>query len=322
MSAEIPLAQRSPRPRPAFTLIELLVVIAIIAILIALLLPAVQQAREAARRTQCKNNLKQLGLALHNYHDVFRVLPPSAIHPGTTASNVSGRIPPDAVRNHTGYLMLLPYLDQGPLYDQVDFSVATGKADWQAIGGGDTQVVLQNKKLAAFICPSDVEFDDPHTYSPQNMYTITNANRVSYGFVHSHTEYTEAAWGWYWKRLSTRPERTVFGINGAARMADIVDGSSTTIGMIESPFQKESSAFGPFWQAYTHTHNILPSVYGINRLRPVSGLPYAWYAGSQHVGGAQALMMDGAVRFFSENIDQGTLRSLCSINGREVIGEL
>lgn len=319
MVEDFPSLRRASKHRPAFTLIELLVVIAIIAILIALLLPAVQQAREAARRTHCKNNMKQLGLALHNYHDVSRVFPPSAIHPGTTGSNVPGRIPANSVRNHTGYLMILPYLDLAPVYNLVDFSVATGEADWQGIGGGNTQTALHNLKLAAFICPSDIEHDDPHTYSTQNMYTITNANRVSYGFIHTSTEYTEERLGWYWKRLST-PSRTVFGINGAARMADIADGTSTTMGMIETPLRKESDAYGPFWQAYTHTHNILPSVYGINRLRP-SGLPYAWYAGSQHEGGAQALMMDGSVRFVSENIDQGTLNALCSINGREVIGE-
>lgn len=308
------------RRRQAFTLIELLVVIAIIAILIALLLPAVQQAREAARRTQCKNNLKQLGLALHNYHDVYRVFPPSVIHPGTTGSNAAGRISSGRVRNHTGYLMLLPYIEQAPLYNLIDFNLATGEADWHGIGGGGTQTVLHNRRLPAFICPSDAEFDDPHNYATQNMYTISQASRVSYGFVHTSHEYDEALWGWYWKSLSAIRDRTAFGINGAARMADIADGSSTTIGMIETRFQKESTAYGPYWQAYTHTHNIVPRLYGINRLRP-GGLPYAWYAGSQHVGGAQGLLMDGSVRFFSENIDQSTLSALCSINGQEVIGE-
>lgn len=309
------------RLRPAFTLIELLVVIAIIAILIALLLPAVQQAREAARRTQCKNNMKQLGLALHNYHDVYNQFPPSAINPGTTNSHLAGRVAPGMVRNHTGYLMMLPYLDQAPLYNLIDFSVATGQADWQGVGGGASQTALENRKLPAFICPSDVEFDDPHTYTTQNMYTITNANRVSYGFVHASTEYTEEAWGWYWKRMSTRRERTAFGFNGSARIADITDGTSSTMGLIETPFRKTSSAYGPFWQAYTHTHNILPGVYGINREYLTTGLPYAWYAGSKHVGGAQALLMDGSVRFVSENTDMGILRAVTTIAGGETVGE-
>src|SRR5664279_3184236 len=96
--------------RSAFTLIELLVVIAIIAVLIALLLPAVQQAREAARRSQCKNNLKQLGLALHNYHDTANTLPPGYIGPNTALSTNS---------NWGWNVMLLPGLDQAPLYNQI-----------------------------------------------------------------------------------------------------------------------------------------------------------------------------------------------------------
>src|SRR5665213_2567978 len=97
------------RKRHGFTLIELLVVIAIIAVLIALLLPAVQQARESARRTQCKNNLKQLGLALHGYHDVFQIFPAAAL----------GRCTPHIV-NMTGFTSLLPYLDQSPLYNALN----------------------------------------------------------------------------------------------------------------------------------------------------------------------------------------------------------
>ena len=100
----------------AFTLVELLVVIAIIAILIALLLPAVQQAREAARRSQCKNNMKQLGLALMNYHDTFLEFPASYTNGGEVRSingpPAGGYIPYGQIKNHTGYLYLLPFLDQ------------------------------------------------------------------------------------------------------------------------------------------------------------------------------------------------------------------
>lgn len=304
------------RNRRGFTLVELLVVIAIIAILIALLLPAVQQTREAARRSQCKNNMKQLGLAIHNYHDQHNRIPPSAVNPGSTGSNVAGRVAPGMVRNFTGYLYMLPYVDQAALYSEIDFDRATGKADWHSIGGGGTQTALENKKIEAFRCPSDVEYDDPHNYSPQNMYTATNANRVSYGFVHTSTEYTESANGWFWGRQGQA--RAAFGFNNSARLADIQDGTSNTMAMIETSYRKESSAYGPFWQSYTHTHAIVPGAYGINRLRP-GGLPYAWYAGSAHVGGAQTLMMDGSVVFLSETMDISVIRALVTVAGSELI---
>jgi prepilin-type N-terminal cleavage/methylation domain-containing protein len=111
-----------PAVRRAFTLIELLVVIAIIAILIALLLPAVQQAREAARRTQCKNNLHQIGLAIHNYHDVYNQFPLNYDGSLQIISKVTGQeVPPG--RNQSGISWIsaaLPYMDQAPLYNQME----------------------------------------------------------------------------------------------------------------------------------------------------------------------------------------------------------
>src|SRR6516164_3435149 len=112
------------RSRIGFTLIELLVVIAIIAVLVALLLPAVQQAREAARRSQCKNNLKQHGLALHNYHDTAGRFPAAIIGSGRAGStaNAAPGCAQQAI-NTTGWVLLLPYLDQSPLYNVYNFSV-------------------------------------------------------------------------------------------------------------------------------------------------------------------------------------------------------
>lgn len=301
-----------------FTLIELLVVIAIIAVLIALLLPAVQQAREAARRTQCKNNFKQLGLALHNYHDNYKMFPPSTVNPGSNLS--PSFVPAGQVRNFTGYLYLLPFMDQSNVYNQINFSIATGKADWHSVGGGTEQVVLNNLKVPGFLCPSDPEYDTPHTSASQDMYTITRAQRTSYGFVHETTEYDPGAGNLYSANLN--PGRSAFGINSSAGLQSIRDGSSNTFLMIETPLQKEASVFGPFVTAFTHTHFIIPTEFGINRPNiPGGRLVYAWGAGSAHTGGCHSLMGDGSVRFISQNIDQNLLRGLVSIAGNEVLGE-
>ncbi len=121
------LLRRPFRGRPAgwlarlgFTLVELLVVIAIIGILIALLLPAVQAAREAARRSQCTNNMKQLGLALHNYHDTHQVFPPGGLEYGCSSAGPNYEQPGKLVKNLNGLVLLLPYLEQMPLYDKYD----------------------------------------------------------------------------------------------------------------------------------------------------------------------------------------------------------
>ena len=152
------------RIRRGFTLIELLVVISIIAVLIALLLPAVQQAREAARRSQCKNNIKQMGLAFHNYHDVFNTFPPAWISGSATG-------PTNGSTTETGCwgwgAMLLPHLDQAPLYNVVQPGPLTLS---QNLAAGGAQAAALKTPLAAFRCASDVgpgvnDFKDDPTYS-------------------------------------------------------------------------------------------------------------------------------------------------------------
>src|SRR5262245_26681291 len=213
---------RSPRGIRGFTLIELLVVIAIIAILIALLLPAVQQAREAARRTQCKNQLKQIGLALHNYHDTFNLFP--------YGSESAATMSPPLIKNHTGWLLLLPFIDQAPLYNTINFNLATG--EW--LGGtsipvaGGAPILAPNAavsavKLGLLLCPSDSgrqfwQFDG--TYG---CVTGQNAYRSSYGFS-VYTGQPGSLW-----TFEPQTTRGMFGASSNCNIRDITDGTSNTV---------------------------------------------------------------------------------------------
>jgi len=303
------------RSRTGFTLVELLVVIAIIGILVALLLPAVQMAREAARRMSCSNNMKQLGVALHNYHDTYKVLPPSDLNGGSRYS--ANYVPAGQIRNFTGYLLLLPFIEQGPLHDQIDFSLPTGEADWTSVGGGGTQAIFDNTyvKIPILACPSDVPYDDPHSYAPQNMYTVKNTMRVSYGFSIDTYEYAHTnSYAKY-----TGANKSAFGHNGGAVLNHIKDGTSNTMLMIETPFKKSSTAYGPFLVGYTHTHFITPGNRGINEDYNNTGVPYAWGAGSQHPGGCQATMGDASVQFIQETIDRNVLWAITTAQKGEAL---
>jgi prepilin-type N-terminal cleavage/methylation domain-containing protein len=200
------------RRRFGFTLIELLVVIAIIAILIALLLPAVQQAREAARRTQCRNNMKQLGLAIHNYHDTFKTFP---FRQG--GSNGAAPTPWDYSYYHvaSAHVMILPYVDQSPLYNQIMSQAQTnaGLRPW------DNNPIFRTD-IPAFICPSDVL----STNNPGR-----NSYRYSAGpWGKRHRFAVDAtAWG------GENPIRGMFGASSSVKISDVLDGTSNTIAMSE-----------------------------------------------------------------------------------------
>ncbi len=186
-----------------FTLIELLVVIAIIAILVALLLPAVQQAREAARRTQCRNNLKQLGIALHNYHETHGALPGNEV--GCILTEGGGAR--NCWEGWSGLAMILPFIDQAPLYNKLDFNHY-----WYNGSSTDqsrSEYWVRNSQIPAFLCPSD-----PGAGSKANSSMSASSYSLSAGPV--------TTW-------SIKPPVGPFSRESSVRFRDVVDGTSNTI---------------------------------------------------------------------------------------------
>jgi prepilin-type N-terminal cleavage/methylation domain-containing protein/prepilin-type processing-associated H-X9-DG protein len=340
----------SPQRR-SFTLIELLVVVAIIGVLIALLLPAVQKVREAANRASCGNNLKQIGIALHHYHDVNDRLPPAKINSGSSSL---GAATPSFykdqtqywVYNHTGFTLLLPYIEQEQLYRLYDFtfpacnsafhySGANCDASMLAKGGlpdDHPNVTVVGALIKTYRCPADPgHLPDPMTTPGLGpAYAETNARRSNYLFsTYKATDYN----GTY------SPGTTVgmFGTNSMTRFAEVTDGLSNTIAVGEARQLMCNDNFGPRWGSGTHTsvHGYVGSpLWHINY--PCGGDPacncgsfsqgdvrsrlqYAWGFGSWHPGGANFLFGDGAVRFLPDSMSFPILQYLASMNGREVI---
>lgn len=309
--------------RRGFTLIELLVVIAIIAVLIALLLPAVQQAREAARRSQCKNNLKQMGLAIHNYYDVFLCFP---------IADVNGTSNPVSA-----HARLLPYMDQTPVFNLIDFNVPYNHAN---------NIVPRMLELPIFRCPSDPD-SLPASIGGRNNFYWNAGNGV--------VMYTSGAAG------QPAPNGIIYH-NTKVRFSDITDGTSNTAAMSEKMTgdgsngkstpatdtyqpgtypnnadeatqqcnavdttdltkQGYSNVGGPWIQQYhsTNQYNHVLPPNGRSCMFPPGRI--ATTANSKHVGGVHLLLCDGSVRFISENLSLGIWRALGSVNGNEVLGE-
>jgi len=234
--------------RYGFTLVELLVVIAIIGILIALLLPAVQAAREAARRSQCTNNMKQLGLALHNYHSANNCFAPGGISYGW--NNWGGSGGDWQVKNLNGLVLLLPYLEQAPLFSQFDLRFAV--ADRVVIGTTPAAVAmgapsdprfiknatLAGQRIPALSCPSDQgnPIIDPANYPYYTPAPGLPGVKTNYDFS-QYNGYQDASGGDftqnYWRRNIGRSWMRMFGENSFASFRDIVDGSSNTVAMSE-----------------------------------------------------------------------------------------
>jgi len=318
----------SPRKRVGFTLIELLVVIAIIGILVALLLPAVQQAREAARRTQCKNNMKQLGLAIHNYHDTHSVLPPSRIANGFVGWGGVSQGGPQYYKNGTGWTLLLPFLEQTALYNQYNHNVA---ASWSYVygayspsdvaGNPDVNYPVVKTVLPFFLCPSD---PNDKFYNSQNQYYSVSATnpggaRTNYDF---NTWYGEYYYQGYVMRYYNSKDRPLFAANSSTSLASVKDGTSNTA-MVTETIREVWNGVPPAWGHAGHVqigidlswYPINTWVYNINDpaylyMRQPGRLANWASAGSLHTGGCHVLLCDGTVRFVSENIDTATRQRL------------
>ncbi|WP_315851786.1 DUF1559 domain-containing protein [Gimesia chilikensis] len=314
--------------RRGFTLIELLVVIAIIAILIALLLPAVQQAREAARRSTCKNNLKQLGLAMHNYHDTHRTFPPGAVWYGIGSAPENGR---DANWGTTWVVQVLPFMDQANLYNNYNMSLNARSAN-----ASTTNSVLQ-AKIPSLICPSQPGVDRSNLTQDFNGFSkITYAASVGAGSTMTRSDYTNP---------NRRGFFSAVAQNGA-KIRDVTDGSSNSIMLSEIVVSistgDDKGAWGwctgalfsgrnnngiltPNAKVYDATpyssNNTSDNNFNRRNNPDRTGTLSGQAARSFHVGGVHATMGDGAVRFLSENIDQNTYLNLLSISDGNVIGE-
>lgn len=339
--------------RRAFTLIELLVVIAIIAILVALLLPAVQQAREAARRSSCKNNLKQIGLALHNYHDTFRVFPPGYIGDygyysisGTTASTH-----PKGAENNFGQwnwtAMIAPMMEQSAAYDVLDVS---GRHAGEALRGGanrwgSTNVVFQTP-VPGFRCPSDA---GPDTDSGMRR-PFSDANQRRRVAIMNYIAVNRGA-NSNVVRARKNQSNGMFYVDSKVRVRDVTDGLSNTLMVGERVWDRNimdpstgqtrtaNNRAGTLWvtrssttannhcNACGYTDSLGVTFDGVNSNNLFNGSgTFQNNRGrssfsSLHSGGSQFVLGDGSVRFISENLATSTLNRLGNKSDGNVIGE-
>lgn len=348
------MSRFSAHCRRGFTLVELLVVIAIIGILIALLLPAVQAAREAARRSQCANNLKQFGIAAQNYLDTHRCFPPAGLNYGWNSSSDVGA-PITTVLNVSGFVLMLPFLEQQAIYQRYNMN---GSAGWFVQGSASSGVLAGepvacgNAPLMAmqppmFYCPSD---DGSHAM-PYNMnsgwsarYGISSASalyggRTSYEFSTNPSYELSYGNNYEWMATNYPKFRAMFGQGSHATFGDIRDGSSNTTAFIETTlnvFNGGSNAWGYRGWVMTGVSLLGSGPNGINQwIAPASWSSWAgppqstWRPGrvitwgnaaSLHPAGCQVAMADGSVRFVNESTDFNILGYLGYIADGVTVG--
>lgn len=326
---------RKSRLRSGFTLVELLVVIAIIGILVALLLPAVQAAREAARRMSCSNNLKQQGLALHNYHDTYKVFPPALMGSGRY-NNAAYHAARGNIKNTTGWAMLLPFFEGTAAHSRYDFGVCSSQSSPYGIPVSGLDTVndgLFNARYPILECPSHAVAGQLSDYLPgtTDFYSRRNARRTSYLFSTGvFTDYDNT-----FEATGADVRRGAFGNDGAANFSAITDGTSNSIAIGEAAGggglrTKTSSHYGPWGLVGTHTccHgrivsasttavnpttteiNNYPRDWHVNAVwggTDVLKRTYAWVFNSFHPGGAQFALCDGSVRFLPQTMSYNVL---------------
>lgn len=310
------------RHRSGFTLIELLVVIAIIAILVALLLPAVQQAREAARRSSCKNNLKQIGLALHNYHDTYFMFPPGWV--GATSSPQQHHTgmedptaPADFSNGFSWATFILPMMEQGPLYDQVNFNQ-------QIKIGGNLAVIATT--MPAYQCPSDPKPGNFSINDGTNDIILATSNYMG---VFGTRDLEECEINGSAGHVTAGQQCAADGLffhNSALKMRDVTDGTSNTIMVGERTTFVDASVsppeifYGTWAGIVTGTEEAAARFIG-HAEHPPNENEHPEDFGSSHRGGAQFILADGSVHFISENIDEGLFQGLATRGQGEVVGE-
>jgi prepilin-type N-terminal cleavage/methylation domain-containing protein len=332
----MPLPRSKPCRVSGFTLIELLVVIAIIAILIALLLPAVQQAREAARRTQCKNHLKQIGLALHNYESTHNTFPPGFVSIPTSIWSGGAN---DGIQE-TGpgwgfFTHVLPFIDQAPLYNTINFNVPITDP---------IHATQRRTIIASYRCPSDT-WDRPvsifsnGTTMPTPVPTTVLVNDLaSISYVGCVGGGNPAAAPAYSAMYEQQPFNGMFHRNSRVRMSDITDGSSNTFGigerasmhtpngwagaiplgmMVFSP--QEAARRGQTVGATTRPAITMVAVHVRSTGPSRDSSPGGFMA--PHDGMSHILMMDGSTRAIGVNVDINIFRALAARNDGVTVGE-